>query len=92
MRKSLKLNDLNLTSVQTGYTRLSPMDRDTFSTNGERKSSKFDNKEIPLKAKFTVAKPNETEYLMGVENFGEGIFIKWNDERIKTFIDRLFEE
>ena len=55
------------------------MDRDTFSTNGEKKI-KFDNKDIPLKAKFTVANPNETEYLTGVENFGEGIFIKWNDE------------
>lgn len=83
--KIIKIKRLKLTSVQTGYTRLSPMDRDTFSNNRD-KFIRFDNKDIPLKAKFTVAKPNETEYLMGVENFGEGIFIQWNDERMKSFV------
>lgn len=84
--KIIKIKRLKLTSVQTGYTRLSPMDRDTFS-NSKDMFIRFDNKDIPLKAKFTVAQPKETEYLMGVENFGEGIFIQWNDERIKTFIE-----
>ena len=88
--KIIKIKRLKLTSVQTGYTRLSPMDRDTFS-NSKDKFIRFDNKDIPLKAKFTIAKPNETEYLMGVENFGEGIFIKWNDERVKTFISVLLK-
>jgi hypothetical protein len=83
--KLLKIKRLKLTSVQTGYTRLSPMDRDTFSSNQD-KFIRFDNKDIPLKARFTVSKPNETEYLMGVENFGEGIFINWDDKRITTFI------
>lgn len=86
--KIIKIKRLKMTSVQTGYTRLYPMDRDTFSNTGE-KTVRFDNKDIPLKAKFTVAKPNETEYLMGVENFGEGIFIQWNDDRMKSFIDKL---
>ena len=88
--KIIKIKRLKLTSVQTGYTRLSPMDRDTFS-NSRDKFIRFDNKDIPLKAKFTIAKPNETEYLMGVENFGEGIFIKWNDERMKSFIDTFMK-
>jgi hypothetical protein len=88
--KIIKIKRLKLTSVQTGYTRLSPMDRDTFS-NSKDKFIRFDNKDIPLKAKFTIAKPNETEYLMGVENFGEGIFIKWNDERVNTFIVDLLK-
>jgi len=83
--KIIKIKRLKLTSVQTGYTRLSPMDRDTFSNNRD-KFIRFDNKDIPLKAKFTVVKPNETEYLMGVENFGEGLFIQWNDERVKSFV------
>jgi hypothetical protein len=83
--KIIKIKQLKLTSVQTGYTRLSPMDRDVFSNNKD-KFIRFDNKDIPLKAKFTVTKPNETEYLMGVESFGEGIFIKWDDRRIITFI------
>ncbi len=83
--KIVKIKRLKLTSVQTGYTRLSPMDRDTFS-NSSDKFIRFDNKDIPLKAKFTVAKPNETEYLMGVESFGEGIFIQWNDDRMKSFV------
>jgi len=83
--KIIKIKRLKLTSVQTGYTRLSPMDRDTFS-NSRDKFIRFDNKDIPLKAKFTVAKPNESEYLMGVENFGEGIFIQWNDEQMKSFV------
>lgn len=85
--KIIRAKRLKLTSVQTGYTRLSPMDRDTFSTNGEKKIT-FDNYVIPLKAKFTVAKPSESEYLMGVENFGEGIFFHWNDNAIKTFVNR----
>ncbi len=88
--KIIKIKRLKLTSVQTGYTRLSPMDRDTFSNNHD-KFIRFDNMDIPLKAKFTVAKPNETEYLMGVENFGEGIFIQWNDERIKSFVEDLMK-
>jgi hypothetical protein len=88
--KMIKIKRLKLTSVQTGYTRLSPMDRDTFS-NSRDKFIRFDNKDVPLKAKFTIAKPNETEYLMGVENFGEGIFIKWNDERVKSFIDTFMK-
>ncbi len=88
--KVIKIKRLKLTSVQTGYTRLCPMDRDTFS-NSSDKFIRFDNKDIPLKAKFTVAKPNETEYLMGVENFGEGIFIQWNDDRIKYFIDKILK-
>lgn len=85
LERIIKIKRLKLTSVQTGYTRLSPMDRDTFS-NSRDKFIRFDNKDIPLKAKFTVAKPNETEYLMGVENFGEGIFIQWNDDKIKSFV------
>jgi len=89
--KIIKIKRLKFTSVQTGYTRLSPMDKDVFS-NGSDKFIQFDNKEIPLKAKFTVANPKKTEYLMGVENFGEGIFIKWNDERVKTFIDDLLKD
>lgn len=88
--KIIKIKRLKLTSVQTGYTRLSPMDRDTFSKNQD-KFIRFDNKDIPLKAKFTVAKPNETEYLTGVENFGEGIFIKWNDDTIKSFTADLMK-
>lgn len=88
--KIIRMKRLKLTSVQTGYTRLYPMDKDTFSLNGERKVS-FDTKEIPLKPKFTVGNPNETDYLMGVENFGEGIFIKFDDERIKKFISEFFQ-
>lgn len=85
--KIIKIKRLKLTSVQTGYTRLSPMDRDIFSNSNTRdKFIRFDNKDVPLKAKFTVAKPNESEYLMGVENFGEGIFIQWNDEQMKSFV------
>lgn len=90
--KIIKIKRLKLTSVQTGYTRLSPMDRDTFSNSNTRdKFIRFDNRDVPLKAKFTVNKPNETEYLTGVENFGEGIFIKWNDERMKSFVADLMK-
>ena len=89
--KIIKIKRLKLTSVQTGYTRLYPMDRDTFLNNGE-KIVRFDNQDIPLKAKFTIAKPKETEYLMGVENFGEGIFIKWKDDGIKSFLEDYMEK
>jgi hypothetical protein len=83
--KIIRIKRLKLTSVQTGYTRLSPMDRDTFSISGD-KFIKFDNKDVPLKPKFTVSNPSETEFLTGVENYGEGIFIKWDDVKIKSFI------
>lgn len=89
--KIIKIKRLKLTSVQTGYTRLSPMDRDIFSNNKD-KFIRFDNKDIPLKARFTVTKPNETEYLMGVQSFGEGIFIKWDDERIIKFFAEYIQK
>jgi len=85
IERILKIKRLKLTSVQTGYTRLFPMDRDSFSNSDDR-MVRFDGSEIPLKARFTVDNPNETEYLMGVENFGEGIFIKWNDTFLNNYI------
>jgi uncharacterized protein DUF1998 len=86
--KIVRIKRLKLTTVQTGYTRLNPLDGDTFS-KGEDKTIRFDNVDIPLKAKFTVAKPKETEFLMGVENFGEGIFIKWADEKMNSYTATL---
>lgn len=84
--KIIKINRLKITSVQTGYTRLSPMDNDLFSSSGEKKI-RFDNQEVPLKPRYTVSDPCKTEYLMGIESFGEGIFIKFKDDSIHEFIE-----
>ncbi|MBI4844500.1 MAG: DUF1998 domain-containing protein [Nitrospirae bacterium] len=88
--KIIKIKRLKLTSVQTAFTRLSPMDRDAFSTS-EDKTIKFDNKDVPLKPRFTVSNPNETEFLTGVENYGEGIFIKWNDVKVQSFFSEYLQ-
>ncbi|MBU4306117.1 MAG: DUF1998 domain-containing protein [Candidatus Omnitrophica bacterium] len=81
----IKIKRLKLTSVQTGYTRLSPMDRDVFLSK-EDKTIQFDNIKVPLKPKYTVTNHAETEFLAGVESFGEGIFLKWDDKMIDCFI------
>jgi hypothetical protein len=91
LERMIQIKRLKLTSVQTGYTRLSPMDKDVFSKN-EDKSIQFDGKEVPLKPRYTVTNPGETEFLMGVESYGEGMFIKLQDETLNKFVHKYLAE
>jgi len=78
--KLLKINRLKLTSVQTGYSRQEPIDKDLFA---DKTMEDF----IPaskhaVKAKYTTSEGNNTKLLPGIESFGEGIFIDFDKERI----------
>lgn len=71
----VQISRLKMTTVQTGYTRQQPLDIDSF----------LNNKIDAIKPKYTSTKGNKTEYLLGVENFGEGIFIAFNEDIAKNY-------
>lgn len=81
--KLLKINRLKLTSVQTGYSRQEPIDKDLF-------ADKTMEDYIPVskhavKAKYTTSKGKSTKLLPGIESFGEGIFIDFDKEKISKW-------
>lgn len=83
--KLLKINRLKLTSVQTGYSRQDPIDKDLF-------ANKTMDDYIPVsqhavKAKYTTSKGKNTKLLPGIESFGEGIFIDFNKEKITKWFE-----
>lgn len=78
----VKISRLKMTTVQTGYTRQQPLDIDLF----------FDNETDTIKPKYTSTKANQTEYLLGIENFGEGIFIAFNKNIAKNYLNNNKEK
>lgn len=91
IKSLVKIKRLKMTSVQTGYTRQEPYDKDDFLQIG-----------TPLKVQYTSSKANTTEILPAIESFGEGVFIEFDqkalenwysknqvqiDKRVKTIID-----
>ena len=83
INKLLKIKRLKLTSVQTGYSRQEPIDKDLFSENSMDdfiKVSKY-----AIKAKYTSTRGKSTTLLPGVESFGEGIFIEFNQENLSSW-------
>ncbi len=76
IRHLVKISRLKMTTVQTGYTRQQPLDIDLF----------LDNEIDTIKPKYTSTKTNQTEYLLGIENFGEGIFIAFNKNIAQTYL------
>lgn len=78
----VKVSRLKMTTVQTGYTRQQPLDIDSFLSG-----------EIDIiKPKYTSFQAKNTEYLLGVENFGEGIFITFNENKIRAYADKYNEQ
>ena len=72
----VKISRLKITTVQTGYTRQQPLDIDLFLNN-----------EIDIiKPKYTSDKADKAEYLLGIENFGEGIFIAFNENIAQNYL------
>jgi len=63
--------------VQTGYTRQEPLDADLFLSGDIDK----------IKPQYTSTNAKNTEYLLGMENFGEGVFISFDAEHINNYID-----
>jgi len=85
IKKLLKITRLKLTSVQTGYSRQEPIDKDLFA---DKTMDDF----IPVskhavKAKYTTSKGKNTKYLPGIESFGEGIFIDFDKEKISSWFN-----
>ncbi len=78
IRHLVKISRLKMTTVQTGYTRQQPLDIDLF----------LDNEIDAIKPKYTSTKGNQTEYLLGIENFGEGIFITFNQGKINQYFTK----
>ncbi len=83
INKLLKINRLKLTSVQTGYSRQEPIDKDLFAENSMDDFIRV-SKDI-IKAKYTSSKGKNTKLLPGIESFGEGIFIDFDKEKISDW-------
>jgi len=71
-----KVSRLKMTSIQTGYSRQEPIDVDLF-LSGEVER---------IKPKYTTSKSKNTDFLLGVENYGEGIFISLDKVPIDNYI------
>lgn len=88
--KLLKIKRLKLTSVQTGYTRQEPLDKDLFAQHCnefiEISKSKI------IKAKFTSINGNQTKYLPAIESFGEGIFIDFDRSKFDEWFDKQWDK
>ena len=78
--KVVKVSRLKMTTVQTGYTRQQPLDVDTF-LQGDK-----------IKARYTSNLGNKTDCLPAIENLGEGIFISFNADKIKQWINQDIQE
>ncbi|ORU94043.1 MAG: hypothetical protein A6F72_08220 [Cycloclasticus sp. symbiont of Poecilosclerida sp. N] len=77
----VQISRLKMTTVQTGYTRQEPLDIDLF----------LDGKTDRIKPQYTSSQAQNTEYLLGIENFGEGIFITFNQQKINNYIEKRRE-
>ena len=86
INKLLKISRLKLTSVQTGYSRQEPIDKDLFA---DKTMEDF----IPVskhsvKARYTTSKGKSTKLLPGIESFGEGIFIDFDKGKIVKWYEK----
>lgn len=85
INKLLKIKRLKLTSVQTGYTRQEPIDKDFFA---EYSMDDFvPSSQNVVKAKYISSKGSKTGLLPGVESFGEGIFIKFDPKKLSSWFN-----
>lgn len=80
INKLLKINRLKLTSVQTGYSRQEPIDKDLFANN--TMDDFIPVSKHAVKAKYTTSKGKNTRFIPGIESFGEGIFIDFDKSKI----------
>jgi len=83
IKKLLKINRLKLTSVQTGFSRQEPIDKDLFADNTMDDFIRVSKEAV--KAKYTSSKGKATKLLPGIESFGEGIFIDFDLDKIVSW-------
>jgi len=86
INKLLKINRLKLTSVQTGYSRQEPIDKDLFANN--TMDDFIPVSKHSVKAKYTTSKGKHTRFLPGIESFGEGIFIDFDKSKIVEWYEK----
>jgi len=84
--KLIKIKRLKLTSVQTGYTRQEPYDKDTFIEQGDILKIQYTSKQTKPEDK----KGKMTEFLPAIESFGEGIFIEMDKEKLSKWFDKYW--
>ena len=86
IKKLLKINRLKLTSVQTGFSRQEPIDKDLFADNTMDDFIRVSKEAV--KAKYTSSKGKATKLLPGIESFGEGIFIDFDSDKIISWYNK----
>ena len=80
----IKVKRLKLTTVQTGYTRQEPFDKDLFLRDGDEQT--------PIKIKYTSSQAVNTHYLLATESFGEGIFIDLDKTKVDEWFNKHYNE
>ena len=80
----VKVSRLKMTTVQTGYTRQEPLDIDTFLNDSYQ--------DYKIKPRYTSNLGNKTVCLPAIENLGEGIFISFNADKIKQWINQDIQQ
>ncbi len=85
----LRLNRLKMTSVQTGFSRQEPIDKDLFAEYSMDDFIRVSKEAV--KAKYTTSKGKVTKLLPGVESFGEGIFIDFDLSKITSWFNNQFK-
>lgn len=83
INKLLRINRLKMTSVQTGYSRQEPIDKDLFAEYSMDDFIRVSKEAV--KAKYTSSKGNASKLLPGIESFGEGIFIDFDLDKISAW-------
>lgn len=84
LKSITRMDKIRITSVQTSYTRQEPIDRDYFL----RPDSDIQNTKEKISKKYTSEGYGfglNTTYLPAIENFGEGIFIDFDEIKIKEW-------
>lgn len=87
----IQIKRLKLITVQTSYTRQEPLDKDAYLLNDEGIVG------TEIKRKYTSKEGTNTQYLTGIESYGEGIFLnlsidsfnKWYEMFHLNFKDRI---
>lgn len=87
--KILRINRLKLTSIQTGYSRQDPIDKDLFELFSMDEFIPASRQSV--KAKYTSTKRSQTEILPGIESFGEGIFIDFDWKEIAEWSEKQYK-
>jgi len=90
IKKMLRINRLKLTSIQTGYSRQDPIDKDLFESFSMDEFIPASRHSV--KAKYTSTKRSHTEILPGIESFGEGIFIDFDGIEINDWTEKQFNK